>query len=152
MLAEGSRYELRGTCALVENPAVFTEFERLQLPVGLVIYGQGRASNRLVEWLAASQAADFQLLHLPDYDPVGLTEFERLRLRLASRVRLHLPSDLAQRFARFSNRALLDKPNSRAMLATLRRTASPETRKVVAFMDRYNAGLEQEVLLGSPVG
>lgn len=145
-LNHGANYSLHGRCALVENPAVFTDFERLELPVGLVIYGQGRVSNRLLEWLADITSPDFSLLHLPDYDPVGLSEFERLRGRLGERIRLHLPADLHQRFARHANRSLLDKPNSRAILANLRRTSSGDTRQVLALIDRYNAALEQEAL------
>ena len=52
LLNHGPDYSLRGPCALVENPAVFTAFERLGLPVELVILYQGRFSNRLLEWLA----------------------------------------------------------------------------------------------------
>lgn len=147
LLNHGSDYSLRGPCALVENLAVFTDFERLGLPVGLVIYGQGRASNRLIEWLAGMTSQDFTLLHLPDYDPVGLNEFERLRGRLGERVRLYLPADIHQRFALHSNRNLLDKPNSRAILANLRRTSSGDIRQVLALIDHHNAGLEQEALL-----
>lgn len=147
LLAGAEHYALRGVCALVENPAVFTQFEHFQLPVGLVIYGHGRASNRFVDWLSTITSSDFQLLHLPDYDPVGLIEFERLRGRLGNRVRLHLPHDLDQQFTRFSNRTLLKHVNSQSMLANLRRTALPEVRHVVALIDRHNAGLEQEALL-----
>lgn len=147
LLCEGKRYTLHGSCALVENPAVFTKFEGLQLPVGLVIYGQGRASKRLVEWLATMATPDFGLIHLPDYDPVGLVEFKRLQGHLGDRVHLHLPNDIDQRFARFSNRALLEKPNNRAVLANLRRTTLTEVRRVVALIDCHNAGLEQEALL-----
>jgi len=147
LLNHGPDYSLRGPCALVENPAVFTAFERLGLPVGLVIYGQGRASNRLLEWLAGITSPEFTLLHLPDYDPVGLSEFERLRGRLGGRIHLHLPADLHQRFARHANRSLLDKPNSRAILANLRRTSSDDIRQVLALIDNHNAALEQEALL-----
>jgi hypothetical protein len=89
----------------------------------------------------------FKLIHLPDYDPVGLSEFGRLRARLGQRVALHLPADLETRFERFSNRALLKKANSQAMLAQLRRSEMPAIRQVVELIDRYNAGLEQEALL-----
>lgn len=146
LLNHGPGYSLRGPCALVENPAVFTGFERLGLPVELVIYGQGRISNRLLEWLAGITSPEFTLLHLPDYDPVGLSEFERLRGRLGGRIRLHLPADLHQRFARYANRSLLDKPNSRAILANLRRTSSGDIRQVLALIDHHNAALEQEAL------
>lgn len=146
LLNHGSDYSLRGPCALVENPAVFTGFERLGLSVGLVIYGRGRASNHLLKWLAGITSPEFTLLHLPDYDPVGLNEFERLRGRLGERVRLHLPADLHQRFARHASRSLLDKPNNRAILANLRRTSSGDIRQVLSLIDQHNAALEQEAL------
>lgn len=140
-------YSLEGPCALVENPAVFTCFERLGLDVGLVIHGRGRASGRLLKWLASQSSPDFSLLHLPDYDPVGMEEFERLRSALDARVRLHLPADLDAHFAKFANRSLLDKERSRRILSRLRRSSSPEVQRVVALIDRHNAGLEQEALL-----
>ena len=147
LLLAAERYVLRGPCALVENPAAFTQFDSFQLQVGLAIHGHGRASNRLLYWLSTMTSSDFHLLHLPDYDPAGLSEFERLRSRLGDRVRLYLPYDLDHQFARFSNHTLLKKINSQAMLASLRRSASPEVRHVVALIDRHNAGLEQEALL-----
>ena len=93
------------------------------------------------------QTATFPPIHLPDYDPAGLVEFRRLRIHLGDRVQLHTPHDLEKRFAQFSNRALLEKPNSRAVLANLRRSTMSEVRQVAALIDRHNAGLEQEALL-----
>jgi hypothetical protein len=148
-------YSLRGPCALVENPAVFTQFERLRLPVGLVILsGRGSASGRLLEWLGANDAPGFSLLHLPDYDPVGMDEFRRLRARLGDRVHLHVPDDLAERFARFSNRGILRKANNQALLANLRKSKLAEVARVVALIDSNNACLEQEALLlpAEPLG
>jgi hypothetical protein len=139
-------YELRGPCALVENPAVFMVAEQLNLDVGLMIYGHGRISNRALDWFSRSTDACFSLLHLPDYDPVGLSEFQRLHARLGTHAVLHLPADLETRFAKFSNRELLKKANSQAMLAELRRSVLPAVGRVVEMIDRYNAGLEQEAL------
>ena len=147
LLSDHNSYALRGTCALVENPAVFNCIERLNLPVGLAIYGHGRASNRLLDWLASNTEPSFTLLHLPDYDPVGLSEFERLHVRLGERVHLHLPADLPTRFERFSNRGLLAKPNSRALLPKLRRSRVPAIRQALELIEQHNAGLEQEALL-----
>jgi hypothetical protein len=147
ILAQDCPYELHGACALVENPAVFMVAEQLNLDIGLMIYGHGRISNRAIDWLARSTTPGFSLLHLPDYDPVGLSEFQRLHARLGERVILHLPADLETRFAQFSNRELLKKGNSQAMLAQLRRSDLFSIRRVVELIDRYNAGLEQEALL-----
>jgi hypothetical protein len=147
LLTKDCPYELRGSCALVENPAVFAVAEQLNLGVGLIIYGHGRISNRTIDWLARMTDSSFSLLHLPDYDPVGLSEFQRLHARLGKRVVLHLPADLETRFTKFSNRELLEKSNSQAILTQLRRSDLLAIRRVVELIDRYNAGLEQEALL-----
>jgi hypothetical protein len=146
LLGSNCPYCLHGPCALVENPAVFIGFDRLGLDVGLVIHGRGRASLRLIDWLSDQSSSDFSLLHLPDYDPVGMEEFERLHSRLGSRVRLYLPADLEARFAKFANRSLLDNERSRAILGRLRGTGSASVQQVVKLIDRHNAGLEQEAL------
>lgn len=143
----GPAYTLRGPCALVENPVVFGFFERLELDVGLVIYGQGRISQRILDWLSAQTERDFSLLHLPDYDPVGLKEFERIQRSLGVRARLYLPSNLSDLFSRYSNPKLLDKVKSRKFLAALRGSESADIKTVVQLIDLHNAGLEQEALL-----
>lgn len=147
LLTRDCPYELRGPCALVENPAVFAAAEHLRLNVDAVIYGHGRISNRALTWLARMSSADFKLIHLPDYDPVGLAEFQRLQSHLGNRVVLHMPPDLETRFTLYCNRTLLAKTNTRAMLAQLRRSDSAEIHRVVELIDRYNAGLEHESLL-----
>lgn len=147
LLSKKCSYELRGRCALVENPAVFTMFEKLDLDVGAVVYGHGRISGRLIDWLAQTTDSGFRLIHLPDYDPIGLSEYQRLHSRFGVRVQLHFPADLEIRFAQFSNRELLEKGNSQSMLAQLRRSALPAIQRVVKLIDLHNAGLEQEALL-----
>jgi hypothetical protein len=147
LLKPESHYALHGPCALIENPALFAAFEQLHLEIPLAFFGQGRISRRFLTWLVEQKNREFSLAHLPDYDPAGLNEFERLRKQLGDRVRLFVPADLEQRFVRFANRKLLQKPNSRTMLAILRNSESNEVRSVVALIDRYNAGLEQESLL-----
>jgi len=144
---DDDRHSLHGACALVESPALFTACEMLRLSTPLILYGHGRISKRLVNWLALQNDPAFTLLHLPDYDPVGLNEFLRLRNGLGNRVQLHTPNDLAQRFKRFGKRELLSKPNSQYMLAKLRSSKCAEVLAIVELIDRHNAGLEQEALL-----
>jgi hypothetical protein len=145
-LSRDCPFELRGHWALVENPAVFDAFEKLHLDVGGVLYGNGRISSRAIDWIVRTTNARFRLLHLPDYDPVGLSEYVRLSSQLRERVALHLPTDLELRFARYSMRKLVEKRKSQAMLAQLRKSQSAEVRHVVELIDRHNAGLEQEAL------
>jgi hypothetical protein len=140
-------YTLHGRCALVEGPVIFSCFERLSLDVPLVIYGEGRLSKRIVEWLAKQRESKFSLVHLPDYDPVGLHDFERLRASLGLRVCLYIPSNVEELFAKYSKRKLLEKRRSQMLLATVRCSDSPEVQRIVELMDKHNAGLEQEALL-----
>ena len=146
-LSDVTGYTLHGCCALVENPTVFSSFERLGLQAGVAIYGRGRISDHLLEWLSRSEHVDLQVLHCPDYDPVGLNEFMRLRKRLGSRVRLHLPENLESLFVTFAKPALLHPAQSQAMLQNLREVDDESVRAVVALIDRHGAGLEQESLL-----
>lgn len=147
LLQDAKRYTLHGPCALVENPAVFTQFEHLRLPSRLALYGHGRSSHRLLDWLAAQTSPDFQLFHLPDYDPVGLDEFTRLQERLGPRVQLHLPANLPELFASHANGELLKKLSTQSILAKLRLSQIAEVRAVLVLIEKHNAGLEQEALL-----
>ena len=145
-LAANCSYSLHGFCALVENPVVFALIERLKLPIEFALLGRGRISTRLLDWLSAT-THDFNLVHLPDYDPIGLNEFLRLRARLGGRIKLHVPDNIADLFARFSKRTLLEGFNSQAVLRYLRDSTDPDLREVLALIDQHNAGLEQEALL-----
>jgi hypothetical protein len=140
-------YTLHGCIALVENPTVFDFFERLNLALPFVIYGQGRISTNALRWLADQDDDAFSLIHLPDYDPVGLSEFERIRKRLGCRAQLYVPRNLGDLFRQFSNRELLKKPKSQRLLARLRTSNISEVQVVVRLIDSHNAGLEQEVLI-----
>lgn len=147
LFSDDNAYELRSAIALVENPAVFAKAERLDLGVSAVMYGNGRISNRLLEWLVNHSGPQFTLLHLPDYDPLGLNEFLRLSARLGNRIKLYLPEDLETKFQEFSKTELLKKERQQFFLSQLRRSTDPSVRRVVALIDRHNAGLEQEALL-----
>jgi hypothetical protein len=146
-LSDHSSYSLDGPCALVENPVVFALLERLRLHVGIAILGRGRISGQLLDWMTQIKSSDFKVIHLPDYDPVGLNEFARLRGRLRERIALYVPSDLEKYFDKFSNRALLGAANSQTLLRYLRRSDDSQIQTVLDLIDKHNAGLEQEALL-----
>jgi hypothetical protein len=149
VLEAQARYELRAACALVENPAVLLGFESLRAtaPVEAALYGGGRVSRRVLDWLCRQATGDFRLIHFPDYDPVGLSEFVRLQKRLGERVKLHIPSELGSLFERFGNRKLLDRLSNQALLPKLRSSPSPAVGAVLELIEKHNAGLEQECLL-----
>ncbi|MEO6184518.1 MAG: hypothetical protein ABIP71_15735 [Verrucomicrobiota bacterium] len=145
LLNEPQRYEIHGRCALIENPAVFAAFERLGLNAEIALFARGRCSNRFLDWIV-SQAA-VQILHLPDYDPVGLSEHERLRKRLGEKVKLYLPPNIAELFERYANKKLLRNPVAQSALLSLRNNCGNQVAEALALIDRHNGGLEQEALL-----
>jgi hypothetical protein len=97
-----------------------------------------------IHWLADQDA--IQVVHFGDYDPVGLQEYTRLLARLPGRVTLHLPPGLDDCFRRFSNRALLEAGNNRAVLAGLPRGLNPAMDRVLELI-AIHGPLEQEALL-----
>jgi hypothetical protein len=145
-LTDPTPYALRGNCALIENLAVFHSFERLELEAVLAIWTGGISSNRFIDWLAANVKHGLRVLHLPDYDPVGLTEFLRHHERLGEAVTLFLPDDLPALFRRHSNPSLLADQKNQRMLMELRKARHPAVRQIVALIDECNGGLEQEAI------
>jgi hypothetical protein len=144
-----SAYKIATHCAVIENPAVFGRFEDLGLVerMPLALYAGGRMPRRILSWLEQQNAAEFRVTHFPDYDPVGLSEYARVRAILGDRANLHVPADLEQRFRKFARRELLGNRTSQSLLAKLRSSALPEVQAVVRLIDTCNAGLEQEALL-----
>lgn len=145
-LSKHAQFTLQGPCALIENLAVFYSFEKLGLEPPLAIWTGGVSSNRFIKWLAACVPPATHILHLPDYDPVGLSEFLRLHQKLGPAVSLFQPNNLQYLFRHHSKRSLLADPRNQRMLMALRKSENPPIRLVVALMDEFNGGLEHEAL------
>lgn len=151
----------RAQAMLVENLECFLAAETLGTAATLALYSGGRVSERLITCLARSQLGQTPLLHLPDYDPVGLDDYLRLKQQLGERVRLFVPSDLEQRFERFSATSLItEKRRNRELLEKfMAERPKPadwpcaESAQVFQLIRHHGAGLEQESLfIGSGGG
>lgn len=150
LIGPESRMTFAGRVALVENLECFLRVEAIIPDVLLTLNSSGRISDRLIGCLAKSRFEAPPLLHFPDYDPVGLSDYLRLRAALAARVRLFVPSDLEGRFASFGNRKLIvEKARNRALLEQLDESAWPceESARVFRLIKETGCGLEQECLL-----
>lgn len=140
---------------LVENLECFLSAEFLGTPANLALYSGGRVSERLISCLEHSDLGSPPLLHLPDYDPVGLDDYLRLKRQLGERVRLFVPQDLEQRFERFSAPELITKKkrNRELLERFMAQQPSPtdwpcaESVQVFELIRHHGAGLEQESLL-----
>lgn len=150
LIDANAQMSFEGPVALVENLECFLRAEDIIPSVSIVLNSAGRISDRLIACLARSRFEAPPLLHLPDYDPVGLSDYLRLREALAERVSLFVPSDVEERFAAFGNRKLIaEKARNRALLEQLEGSVWPceQSRRVYGLIKETGSGLEQECLL-----
>jgi hypothetical protein len=150
LLEERARnyWQFEGRIALVENYACFVHWHAMGIEADLAIWTAGRISDRMIRWFASWAMKGTDFLHCGDYDPVGLSEFLRLKDQLPDgRVTLHIPVGIETLFERYSNRNLLANANAAGLLKRLRVSDVPDVRRIVGLMDRNNGGLEQEILV-----
>lgn len=137
-------WRFEGTLALVENLELFRHVEEVVPGIDAALWTAGRFDQRALNWIAGM--TDCRVLHVGDYDPVGLDEYLRLREALPrGRAALFVPSDFEHRLATYGKVDLLER--SAAVLERVRREAPAEVRAVLEVMDRQGKALEQEGLL-----
>ncbi|MES3628907.1 MAG: hypothetical protein PPP56_01940, partial [Longimonas sp.] len=95
-----------GTLAIVENQTAFLHAETLGVNFDVALYGQGRLSRRVIDWLGSRAMEAVDVVHCPDYDPVGLDEYIRLHAQCGDRVRLHRPHNLEELLQRYGKPSL----------------------------------------------
>lgn len=141
---------IEGRTALVENLECFLRVEVILPKIAVAMNSAGRISDQLISCLARSSIAPAPLLHLPDYDPVGLSDYLRLRSALGERVVLFVPNDIERRFSALGDRKLIsEKPRNRALLEQLATKTWPcrESENIFRLIKETGTGLEQESLL-----
>ena len=82
----------------------------------------------------------------PDYDPVGLDEYWKLKSKIGPRVNIFLPESISEDF-KYSTPALLDKKKNREVLRRLANTKNLDTNAshILSLIQKWNAGLMQEI-------
>ncbi len=136
-------WRLDGTLALVENFELFMHVERVIPAVDAALWYSGRIDQGLLGWIAGMPSV--RVIHVGDFDPVGLDEYLRVRTCLGDRATLFVPESLAQLVARYGQAELLSK--SVAVLKRVRQVPDEAVQAVVAVLDSCGKGLEQEVLI-----
>lgn len=134
-----------GRIAVIENLDTFSRVNLADIGVSAALFAEGCLSSRHVGFLAALATAGHPVLHVGDYDPVGLEEYLRLK-KLIPRVSLHIPDDVETLFNRYSKPSILQKPRNRTALARLRTVTDPTVQRIVSLIDAENGCLEQEVI------
>lgn len=144
ILADNAGASFTGRVATVENHEQFALYDWEAKGFDAVILTSGRASNRLLDWLAGDSMKGAQYTHFGDYDPVGLDEFARMYARLSERVRLFVPDNIE---ALFSHSKLKLVTDSGKLLFRLSALSHPEIDRVIRLIREHGGGLEQESLL-----
>lgn len=139
-----------GVILLIENLECFLQAELIVPDALLALHSAGRVSDRLVASLSRSILVASPLWHLPDYDPVGLSDYLRLHAALGDRVKLYLPENIEALFEQFGDRDLIrKKPRNRALLEQLHGVKWPcdASARAYRLIKESGSGLEQESLL-----
>ncbi len=137
--------EYSGKIATVENLEVFTEFHKICKEDILVVYTGGRASGLLVSWLASSGMATASVTHYGDYDPVGLSEYLRIKDGRSGPTDLFIPVNFETLVNKYGNTKLLEKSSN--LIPRLRQCSDSSVIQVLSILMRKNKALEQEILL-----
>lgn len=138
-------WECKGVLGFVENLETFWHIEKIAPFIDLAIYAEGRIGANILQWLNYPGMTEFRVVHFPDYDPVGMDEYLRIKGACPERAELFRPADLEKLFTRYGKAQLLS--DSSVVLARLRKSSDSDVRYVVELMDRFGVGLEQEALL-----
>lgn len=133
-----------GHVATVENPTVLLRFPWKQYGIDLAVLTSGRASTRMINWLASDAMGGSTVTHFGDYDPVGLSEFIRLERQLGKRATLFIPGDIEDLFRKYGNPALLTK--SATLLQNLSTSQNRDIHRILA-LTREHGGLEHESII-----
>jgi len=128
--------------ATVENLEPFLQFEQRFSGYDAAIYGAGRMSERLLTWLAKNT---FKITHFGDYDPVGLSEFLRMKTRCGNRAKLYIPEQLSTLLASSYGKPELMRDSS-TLLPRLRQFDDKQVQFVLQEIEEVASGLEQEKL------
>lgn len=145
-----TQFEFTGQTVLIENLECFLNAERILPEASIFLNGAGRLSDQLIACLARSTFSPAPVVHFPDYDPVGLSDYLRLKALLGPGVVLYLPSDIERRFAALADQRLIsERPRNRALLEKLATERWPcqESERIFRLIKESGAGLEQECLL-----
>jgi hypothetical protein len=136
-------WRLDGTLALVENFELFLHVERAVPGIDAALWYSGRVDRGLLDWIGGMPAV--RVVHVADFDPVGLDEYLSAKAVLGERATLFVPQNLADLVARFGNAELLLR--SRAVLDRIRMHKDEALHSVLRVLDVCGKGLEQEALL-----
>ena len=134
---------LIGKLVLIENIESFLSCDDYFPNCDIAVYYSGNISDSLINCLYDSKCT---IVFFPDYDPVGMNNYCKIKDRLGDRVELFVPQNISELFESSSYR-IIDKNKNREILASLNRRSLPdEVIPIIQLIQKHHAGAEQELV------
>jgi hypothetical protein len=111
----------------------------------MVVYLGGNVADSVIEAIRKLNPPPESVMHFGDYDWEGLYIFQRLQ-KVMPMTRLYVPEDIRALFTQFGDRKLLARQRRKAGFDMHNRECLP----VIALIEQFNAGLEQEIVALPP--
>jgi len=139
---ELSSWSICGRIVLIENLEPFLHAEIVHADFDFAVYYAGTISSLVLKWLSTQNV---EILMAPDYDPVGLSQFEKVRN--AANSELWIPENIAEQFKTFHKKETLFKQNNRSILSTLleKNDLDFDTVRILELISEFQGGLDQEI-------
>ena len=139
---ELSSWSVSGRIVLIENLEPFLHAEIVHADIDFAVYYAGTISSLVLKWLSTQNV---DILMAPDYDPVGLSQFEKVRTE--ANCDLWIPENIAEKFKSFHKKETLSKQNNRSILSTLleKNDLDTDTVRVLELISEFQGGLDQEI-------
>lgn len=135
---------LTGKLVLIENIESFLSCDDYFPNCDIAVYYSGNISDSLINCLYDSKCT---IVFFPDYDPVGMNNYCKIKDRLGDRVELFVPQNISELFESSSYR-IIDKNKNREILASLNRRSLPdEVTPIIQLIQKHHGGAEQELVI-----
>ena len=134
---------LTGKLVLIENIESFLVSDESFPNCDIAVYYSGNISDSLINHLNDSECT---IVFFPDYDPVGMNNYCKIKDKLGDKVELFVPQNICELFESSSYR-IIEKTKNREILANLnRRTLPKEVIPIIQLIQKHHGGAEQELV------
>lgn len=141
--------KIAGVLVIVENFDCFLRAEKFVQDADVVIYASGKLDNRIISWINDCDNIS-KIIHMGDYDPVGLAEFCRIEMncKQESEFFFHESIDISI-FKKYGKQSLVSDRNNAKALEKLRTYETNDSgfNLTLKILLETGLGLEQEFLL-----
>ena len=149
LLVDESNINLTGNVVIVENFDCFLQAEQFVRDADVIIFASGKLDNRVITWINDCNGIS-KIIHMGDYDPVGLSEFCRIEKNCKQQSEFYFPHSIdISVFRKYGKQSLVSDGNNAKTLEKLRayKTNDIGFNSTLNCLLETGLGLEQEFLL-----